>query len=656
MEEIFSGIKVTEDDIKYAERILFGNVNIFDKKERRPIIEDFQNSFDVNACPGSGKTTVLLAKLIILSRKMPLDNGKGICVLTHTNVAIDEIKNKLGDKSDILFKYPNYFGTIQNFVDKYLTIPYFKKIMNEHIKSIDDDIYCNHIRKLSKENYPKIDSAIQYSIKEGNPRYTNKSYEKNFENFITNKHFDDSVQEIRGDNDRILKNLEYYSELKMVMADKTLYKGILRYEDAYCLARRYLERFPIMREYFSSRFGFVFMDEMQDVDLKQMGIINKIFNNEVITQRFGDVNQSISKFSCDVDAWIFKDDIRTINSSKRYGEGILKFLEPLRINKKLGKMKGNKYVSTLNPHVIIYDDATIELVIETYIELLDKYNVHEEENKKVKIIGKIGMSVENPNKSISSYVKEYSAKGNKKISIDKKIINKLSQIGNTKEFYEYLIYIIRLSITINGRVSSKEEFIKLMEDKYNEEFLIYRSNILEWTKKFKEDRNVVLTDIVEKTEDLLQKVIEIDYDIDILKCNIRSNKEEVVTQEEVAITKEESEGPINLDNINTIMGTKGETHKATLYLESKLVYGSKDLSDISRILDYMVNKKDKVDEGDKEALMNAYVAMSRAEKLTCIAIQYDTIKGRIKEFEEYGYKIIGCNKEINRLIEKDKLR
>ena len=64
----------------------------------------------------------------------------------------------------------------------------------------------------------------------------------------------------------------------------------------------------------------------------------------------------------------------------------------------------------------------------------------------------------------------------------------------------------------------------------------------------------------------------------------------------------------------------------------------------------MVNKKDEVDDNDKEALMNAYVAMSRAEKLTCVAIQYDTIKGRINDFKQYGYEIIGCNNDMDVLI------
>lgn len=97
------------------------------------------DSKDVVACPGSGKTTTLLAKLAILATRMPLEEGKGVCVLTHTNVAIDEIKSKLQSQADVLFSYPNYFGTIQGFVDKYLAIPYFNSINEIPISAIDDN-------------------------------------------------------------------------------------------------------------------------------------------------------------------------------------------------------------------------------------------------------------------------------------------------------------------------------------------------------------------------------------------------------------------------------------------------------------------------------------------------------------------------------------
>ena len=80
------------------------------------------HSTDVAACPGSGKTTVLLAKLKLLADRMPLENGAGVCVLSHTNVAVDEIRNRLSEYADKLLGYPNYIGTIQSFVDKFVTI------------------------------------------------------------------------------------------------------------------------------------------------------------------------------------------------------------------------------------------------------------------------------------------------------------------------------------------------------------------------------------------------------------------------------------------------------------------------------------------------------------------------------------------------------
>ena len=648
MSRIIDNIEVTEEDIRYSEEILFSKTNVFDEKERIPIIEDFNKSFDVNACPGSGKTTVLLAKLIILSRKMPLNNGQGICVLTHTNVAIDEIKNKLGDKSSVLFKYPNYFGTIQNFVDKYLAIPFFKQKRGENIKSIDDDIYFDTIRKLSKARYPGIDSAIQYCIKKGYGNYTSESYEKNFITFIANKHFDIDNRDIRSNGRKISHN--YYKELQDVMLNKTLTKGILRYEDAYFLAGLYIKQFPKLKNYFSSRFKYVFIDEMQDVSKMQINIIENIFNeDEVVIQRFGDINQSISKFDSNKN-WIFNEDTRPINSSKRYGNGVSKFLEPLRVEK-IGELKGNENIETLNPHIIIFDDKTIGNVVPKYLEILNTYNIKPESSKRIKIIGKLGLSVASPNKSISSYVKGYNAKGGKNLSLDKKVRNKLNRINNMKEFYDYLIYIILLAVDINGKKVSKDEFIKFMEANYSNELIIYRSKVLNWLKNFRTNTDLVIEDILEKTQQLFNAVKEINYDNEILKSKIKSNTDEIALDYE---ERDERSGFISIDNVDTIMSTKGETHKATLYLDSKLEYGNgTDRSDISRILDYMINEKSEVHDDDEEALMNAYVAMSRAEKITCIAIQASTIKGKIKSFKEYGYEIIGCTEEMDELIERE---
>lgn len=133
---------ITQEEINIVEKILLPSNQSFGTAgcERIQIIKDLLNSCHVVACPGSGKTTVLLAKLLILAERMPFENNQGICVLTHTNVAIDEIRRKSGTAGDKLFKYPNFFGTIQSFVDKYLAKPALIKYYDSVPSIIDSDV------------------------------------------------------------------------------------------------------------------------------------------------------------------------------------------------------------------------------------------------------------------------------------------------------------------------------------------------------------------------------------------------------------------------------------------------------------------------------------------------------------------------------------
>lgn len=139
----------TDEEIKIAHDILLKGKKQFDISRVNIIKED--RSCYVQASPGSGKTTVLLAKLIILANKMPLPEGKGVCVLTHTNVAIDEIKAKLGQKADVLFSYPNFFGTIQAFLHKYIAAAALHYFYGSQIAYVDDDVAnAVFLKKYSK--------------------------------------------------------------------------------------------------------------------------------------------------------------------------------------------------------------------------------------------------------------------------------------------------------------------------------------------------------------------------------------------------------------------------------------------------------------------------------------------------------------------------
>ena len=91
------------DDIHIAEaeRLLIGN-NHFDQ-ERLDFIKSL-DSCDLLAVPGSGKTTALQAKLYCLSKLRPFSSMSGILVMSHTNVAVDEIKKKLSQSCPELFE------------------------------------------------------------------------------------------------------------------------------------------------------------------------------------------------------------------------------------------------------------------------------------------------------------------------------------------------------------------------------------------------------------------------------------------------------------------------------------------------------------------------------------------------------------------------
>ena len=86
-------ITITDVDIDWVEGILDGNIK-FDQP-RRNIIKNLE-SIDIQAFPGSGKTTILVAKLAILAKKWT-STTSGICVLSHTNVAREEIEKRLGN-------------------------------------------------------------------------------------------------------------------------------------------------------------------------------------------------------------------------------------------------------------------------------------------------------------------------------------------------------------------------------------------------------------------------------------------------------------------------------------------------------------------------------------------------------------------------------
>lgn len=127
-----------------------------------------RGSFDVQACPGAGKTTVVGTKIVVL-----LDGWReraGICVLTHTNVACEEIRKRL-HRSDVgraALQALHFLGTIQSFVDSFLARPYMRA-KGIPVEQIDNDAFASAADDEYARGYHKLRFWLNSTRKPGQP-------------------------------------------------------------------------------------------------------------------------------------------------------------------------------------------------------------------------------------------------------------------------------------------------------------------------------------------------------------------------------------------------------------------------------------------------------------------------------------------------------
>ena len=418
----------TNDEIKYAHDTLLKDYPDFDD-EKQAIIRS-NKSADIKACPGSGKTTTLLAKLVILANRMPLPANKGICVLTHTNVAIDEIKSKLSHQANVLFNYPNYFGTIQGFVDKYLTIPYFNSVSDVPIASIDSErasiIFEN---AFSKKGFEDL-TCIWGQIKDRIPKTLTGKDKRN-------KVRREQIEFLFGSYYSADKNSFYreYGANRAIASDvgkpifqlldatrcQPLRSGVLKFEDAFSYGMAYINRCANLRDAFSERFSYLFIDEMQDTNELQYDLLEKIFDKDkVIIQRFGDPFQNIfehGKMKWNPDSKAFP-----INFSNRFGESIASVLRTV-CEKNNASLKGNVAIESHKPILLVFDNPLnvlpkfASLVSELKIgdkTILEIANEEKEKDglhrNRIKAVGWVGKDKKDGLLRLTSYYPSYEAK------------------------------------------------------------------------------------------------------------------------------------------------------------------------------------------------------------------------------------------------------
>ena len=96
----------------------------------------------VTAPPGFGKTTLLAAKLALLSRDWA-PRSQGVCIISHTNAARTEVEDHIAKHATAsrLMIYPHFTGTVTAFINQFIALPYLRGL-GWSVRQIDDDAFA----------------------------------------------------------------------------------------------------------------------------------------------------------------------------------------------------------------------------------------------------------------------------------------------------------------------------------------------------------------------------------------------------------------------------------------------------------------------------------------------------------------------------------
>src|SRR5690554_487131 len=84
-------------------------------EKQKNIVDSVDSRIVVKACPGSGKTYSVSARIAKLLQQ-GFYKHKGIAVISFTTVAAEEIKKSLKSDYGIQITYPHFIGTIDSFI------------------------------------------------------------------------------------------------------------------------------------------------------------------------------------------------------------------------------------------------------------------------------------------------------------------------------------------------------------------------------------------------------------------------------------------------------------------------------------------------------------------------------------------------------------
>jgi hypothetical protein len=616
----------------------------FDDEERRDALLE-NGTKDFNAVPGSGKTSLLAAKLLLLAKKWP-HSHKGICILSHTNIAREELTRRLAASAEglRLLTYPHFIGTIHGFINQFLAMSALRRL-GINVDVIDDEVFAK--RAWSLANSPR-NSKLRYWIRN----------QRNGEELISKLFYKGFRLEVLSEGGKLpgshTASFIQMAGLKQALANE----GVFRHRDMFAFAEFALAEQPHLLDVIHRRFPMVFIDEMQDTSWEQEDILNRLFESRSIVQRFGDIDQQIISGDPESEKLTFpRTGHGTISTSKRFGQRIAEAVESIRGSQLpvVGEADG-----ACNPALILYKTTDISHVLFRFGELvLDRFKDAELKNRPVRAMctrrggeGKVA-----PGRNMGDYWPAFgrayrtSPKDSLQtlLSAQHDLLDRPTLSERANDVRRAVLLVLRgaKAPASEGVRDGRSLFRAVREQEGNLgqlQKLIHDLTLNPVPLVSADDWISLASKMYEGLSDLLPSEMTVEA-FTALDLFAHSQEVEVgISGELPTVCKLINAGRELQYGLGTVASMKGETHLASLVLES--YGGNSKRFDLQMALPFIAGigqNFSKLTVTQQAQMRNLYVAMSRPTGFLCLAANESRVEDRtIRALVAKGWDIEIC--------------
>jgi DNA helicase-2/ATP-dependent DNA helicase PcrA len=293
--------------------------DIIDTNQRSD--DNFRN-FVLQGGAGSGKTESLKEIISYISERYP---ERTIACITHTNVAVDEIKARVGNDYEI--------STIHSFLND--LIKRFKKNLREVLPDVFHlEIVKNEIHEEYKKCYGKYSNKL-YSVKKeiADKVIGKRDYDKSPAKY--NSELNTNIVLLNGEVSRIIQGKDFknigYNETRFDSFEDMTFS----HDSLLLLANKLSVKFDLLPQIISNKFDFIFIDEYQDTSNDIIDLFLNLLpdNKKTTVGLFGDSMQGIYDDGVgDVNTHIERGLLRKIDKEDNFrcSEEVINFINTIR--------------------------------------------------------------------------------------------------------------------------------------------------------------------------------------------------------------------------------------------------------------------------------------------------------------------------------------